>query len=755
MLTSRSPTFTNCIHRWRECLMRWKSSSAEDPSRERLLVVCVRFDRIGEASESHRWLAVPIIALFLSGFATELSASTPRGSITIERISEIKYPTEHAWSPDNKTIAFLWDAAGKEDIYTVRPGSPPAPLTNFPVNPETLRSDIGHFEWVDAEQVIFTKDGSLWKISTSTRKPARLQGFEGVSVFTLLHDKQQIVFVQKGQIWVGALDGKSPRVLTHLAPEIHVSGLAVSEDDLNLCFNASQSEDVAAQIPFNGDRVKVYRASNFGAFIGLLSIYGGEPVIVPISGAGRGSAPQWVTGPAIMHQEFSADRKTREIKITSLTGETHTIWKDYDPAWWSPSNSPKTVASPDGKWVAFICDRTGWPLVYAIPSNATSESQAKQLSSGKKIEGFPAWSADSTHVAYANSNDGDEMSRYISITDVATGKVENVVKDPGVSLDPVFSPDGSMIAFLRSTVEHPLEVYVAPTHADAAIVRITNSMPSEIITSDLTPPKPIYYPSRADKKPVPATLWVNKNLDLTKKHPAIIWVHGSGDGQNYLGWQPGSWRMYYAMDQYFAQQGYVILTVDYRGNSGYSRDWAVGSYKDAGGSETGDVNGGADYLKTLPYVDGDRIGVWGLSYGGYMVLQSLVVDPPLFNCAIDVAGVGDWATYNVGVSTRLGGNPSSDPALWDRSAPVRHLDKLSSPLLILQGTADVNVPFWETLKVVDTLERLHKPFDLMIYPGEPHWFRRSYVLQDAWRRSENFFDLHLMPLETPPANVGK
>ena len=87
--------------------------------------------------------------------------------------------------------------------------------------------------------------------------------------------------------------------------------------------------------------------------------------------------------------------------------------------------------------------------------------------------------------------------------------------------------------------------------------------------------------------------------------------------------------------------------------------------------------------------------------------------------------------------------------------PVRHLDKLARPLLILQGTADVNVPFSETLKVVDTLEKLHKPFDLMIYPGEPHWFRRSYVLQDAWHRAENFYDMHLNPTETPPIVASK
>jgi dipeptidyl aminopeptidase/acylaminoacyl peptidase len=711
--------------------------------------------------QSLKPLAFSLLGVLL-GPTAMLSAQAPKGSLTIDRISEIKYPTDHAWSPDGKTVAFLWDAAGKQDIYTVEAGAAPVALTDFPVSPETLRSDLTRYEWITAEQVLFVKDGTLWTVNTTTRTPRHLPGFEGVSVFTMLHDKKQIVYVQKGQIWINTLDGKTGRQLTHLPADQRVGAISVSQDDLHLAFSVSgPSEDVAANIPFNGDRVRVYRTTQTGGYTALMSIYGGEQVVLPGGGGaaggggGRGGGGvQWVvlpSGPAVLQQEMSPDRKTREIKITSLKGESHVIWKDYDPAWWSPSNSPKTVVSPDGKWVAFVCDRTGWPLVYAIPTDATTESQAKQLSSGKKIEGFPAWSPDSKRVAYDNSNDGDEMSRFISIADVASGKIESVVKDPGVSIDPIFSPDGSTIAFSRSSVEHPLEVYMAPAHADAKIIRLTSSMPAEIKVADLTPPKPIYYPSRADKKPVPATLWVNKNLDLTKKHPAIIWVHGSGDGQNYLGWQPGSWRMYYAMDQYFAQQGYVILTVDYRGNSGYSRDWATGSYGDAGGSETGDVNGGADYLKSLPYVDGDKIGVWGLSYGGYMVLQSLVVDPTLFNCAIDVAGVGDWYTYNVGVSTRLGGNPSSNPELWDRSSPVRHLDKLSRPLLILQGTADTNVPFWETLKVVDTLEKLHKPFDLMIYPGEPHWFRRSYVLQDAWRRSEAFFNSHLMPGEAAVA----
>ena len=700
---------------------------------------------------------VTLTLMFLSlSVSVQMDASAPKGSITIDRISEIKYPTDNEWSPDNKTVAFLWDWAGKQDIYTVQAGSPPVALTDFPVSPDTLRSDIGHFEWASATKVIFVKDGSLYSVDTATRTPKRMTGFEGVSVFTLLHDTSQILYVLKGQIWVNTLDGKWGKQLTQLGPTEHAGGLSVSPDDQYIAFTISgPAEEYSPSLPFNGDRIRVYRpATSSSNRIAVITMMGGAPTMMPGGGGGGGAAAtagvQWVTGPdgpAILQQETTTDRKTRTIVVTSLTGVSHILWKDYDPAWWSPSNGPRTVVSPDGKWVAFVSDRTGWPLVYAIPTNATSESQAKMLSSGDKVEGYPAWSPDSKRVAYDHSNDGDAMSRYISIADVETGKIESVVKDPGVSLTPVFSPDGSMIAFSRSSVEHPLESFEAPAHADAKIVRLTNSVPAEILVSDLTPPKPVYYPSRGDKKPVPATLWVNKHLDLTKKHPAIIWVHGSGDGQNYLGWQPGAWRMYYAMDQYFSQQGYVILTVDYRGNSGYSRDWATGSYKDPGGTETGDVNAGADYLKTLPYVDGDRIGVWGLSYGGYMVLQSLVTDPKLFNCGIDVAGVGDWYTYSVGVSPRLGGDASSDPALWESSAPVKHLDKLSIPLLILQGTADTNVPFWETLKIVDTLEKLGKPFDLMIYPGEPHWFRRAYVLRDAWQRSQAFFDSHLKPDE--------
>jgi dipeptidyl aminopeptidase/acylaminoacyl peptidase len=466
-------------------------------------------------------------------------------------------------------------------------------------------------------------------------------------------------------------------------------------------------------------------------------------------GGGSGLGTQWAEGPAIVHQEFSPDRKTREIIATNVVnGQSKVLWTDRDPAYFTlgGGGGARIAVSPDGKWVEFVSDRTGWPHIYVTRFDAASESQAKQLSKGNFGTGYATWSPDSKTIAYAHSAVGNQMERFISIVDPTTGKTESIVASRGVNYDPVFSPDGKMLAYARAAVEHPQEVYAIEAKPGATPVRLTNSLPASINTGDLTAPVPVYYPSRAeDKKMVPATLMVNKNLDKTVKHPAIIWIHGSGADQNYLGWHPGAYRMYYAMHQYLAQQGYVILTPDYRGSSGYSRDWAAGDYMDMGGRPSKDVAAGADYLKTLPYVDPDRIGVWGLSYGGFMTLQAITTTPTLFRCAIDVAGVGDWSTWNSGAYTvgRLG-TPVTNPDGFFTSAPVKHLDKVQRPLMILQGTFDTNVPVWETLKVVDTLEKLGKPFDMAFYPGEIHFFRRAFVLRDAWRRSESFFDKYLM-----------
>jgi dipeptidyl aminopeptidase/acylaminoacyl peptidase len=332
------------------------------------------------------------------------------------------------------------------------------------------------------------------------------------------------------------------------------------------------------------------------------------------------------------------------------------------------------------------------------------------------------------------------MERFVDIVDVASGRSEPIVAERGVNYDPSFSPDGSSLVFHRTDVENSLDLYTVAARSGSRMVRLSDSMPAGLDKADLTPPVAVSFPSRLDKQPVPATLMVSKGIDRTRKHPALVWIHGSGSDQNFLGWHPGSYRMYYSLCQYLAQQGYIILTPDYRGSSGYSRDWSTGVYMGIGVNDTADVASGADYLKTLSYVDPDRIGVFGLSYGGFLTLQAMTVDPTLWRAGVDVAGVVDWATYGAGYTTPRLGTPVQNPDIYNISAPIQLMDKLSRPLLVLHGTNDRNVSFADSLRLFDVLIKLGKSFESQIYPGEIHFFRRDIVLRDAWKRVEEFFD---------------
>ncbi len=197
-----------------------------------------------------------VYAFSLSPAGSAFAQSTPRGSITIDRIADIKYPTDQHWSPDGKQIAFLWDAAGKQDLFAVTPGEAPVALTNFPVDPDLLVSDIDHFEWASAEDIIFSKGGRLWSVSTRSRRPEPLPGFEGVSSFSLSAGRQQIAFVLNGDIYVAALKEKTRRRLTHMPEGLHPYDPTFSPDGMYVAFSASRQEQTPEPLPYNGNLIK-------------------------------------------------------------------------------------------------------------------------------------------------------------------------------------------------------------------------------------------------------------------------------------------------------------------------------------------------------------------------------------------------------------------------------------------------------------------------------------------------------------------
>ena len=195
---------------------------------------------------------------------------------------------------------------------------------------------------------------------------------------------------------------------------------------------------------------------------------------------------------------------------------------------------------------------------------------------------------------------------------------------------------------------------------------------------------------------------------------------------------------------------------DYRGSIGYGKAWRQAVYMDVGGKDAKDAWMAANYLKTLPYVDMDHVGVWGLSYGGFFTLIAVTDQPTLFRAAVDVAGVVDYAMYyddpyHGGWTASRIGTPEQNPAVYAQASPISHIDRLQRPLLDPARHADVNVPVppFGAPDRRGARERKGGLIDFMVYPGEFHYFTRAQVLRDAWQRVDRFFAKNLKGVDRP------
>ncbi|MEZ5319859.1 MAG: prolyl oligopeptidase family serine peptidase [Vicinamibacterales bacterium] len=488
----------------------------------------------------------------------------------------------------------------------------------------------------------------------------------------------------------------------------------------------------------------------------LVPASGGTPAPMPAAGGrgGRGGGSNWLDATHLLSIRTSNEGKTRTAEAVSVHGgPSRVLHEETVDRFFSSVNTTANAISPDRRWLLFTADTTGWDQIYVVP---TAGGTPVQITKTPGDHWRATWSNDSRHIAWdTNTADrpGDRHIEFATIgDDPSRATITTVTSGRGTNTAPEWSPDDTRILFQHTDAQNSADLYVADAAAGATVTRLTSSMPATIDRSALVAPELVHYPG-PDGKPVPAWLFVPKNLDRTRQHPAIVWIHPDGVNQNYDGWHPDrNEAVYYEFHQYLLQQGYVVIAPDYRGSIGYGRDWRNDVYMDVGGKDAKDARMAAGYLKTLGYVDGDRIGVWGLSYGGFFTLLAVTQEPALFRAAVDVAGVADYALYyedpyHGGWTTSRIGTPEEHPEVYAQASPMSHVDQLQIPLLILHGTADVNVPFLHSVLLIDRLLKAGKGdlVTFMVYPGEFHYFDRSFVVRDAWHRVDDFFRTHLRP----------
>ena len=278
--------------------------------------------------------------------------------------------------------------------------------------------------------------------------------------------------------------------------------------------------------------------------------------------------------------------------------------------------------------------------------------------------------------------------------------------------------DGSRIAFIeenRLDESHPYHPYLA-------------TRPSiEFGSLDAEDGQALYY-----RMLRPA------DFDAARRYPVVVYVYGGPMGQAVTNeWSVG-------FNEILARRGFIVFTIDNRGTGFRGTAFDAPLYRHIGKIEVADQMVGVEYLKSRDFVDPDRIGIWGWSYGGYMTLMSLFGQPDVFAAGVSGAPVTDWALYDTHYTERYLGTPQDNPEGYEASGVFPYADNLAAPLLLIHGMADDNVLFTNSTKLMKTLQDEGRPFDVMTYPGSKHGLTRVPATgQHAYAHILRFFRQHL------------
>jgi len=324
------------------------------------------------------------------------------------------------------------------------------------------------------------------------------------------------------------------------------------------------------------------------------------------------------------------------------------------------------------------------------------------------------------------------------VTQSAGWHAVTMSKDTQVFLDTVSTPDQPPSLTLRKVSNEPLNVLVAnelkPDHPYAPF--LAEHLPTEFGTLQSSDGQTLHYQLLKPKKLVPG-----------KRYPVIVDVYGGPGVQRVRrawGGYPRSNEGFFR--QYLAQHGYVVFTLDNRGTGFRGVKFETALYRHMGSVEVEDQVVGVRFLKSLPYVDPARIGVFGWSYGGYMALMCMLQAPGEFAAGVAGAPVTDWRLYDTHYTERYMGTPADNAKGYTASDVLTYADKLAGPLLIMHGMADDNVLFTHSTTLFKRLQDLNKPFDMMTYPGSKHGLLRfASTGPHGYHAVERFFDDHLHP----------
>ncbi len=375
--------------------------------------------------------------------------------------------------------------------------------------------------------------------------------------------------------------------------------------------------------------------------------------------------------------------------------------------------------------IVFSSEQDGWNHLYSV---ATSGGAAALLTPGKFETEDVALSADKTSIVYssnqADSDPHDVDRRHLWRVNVEGGTPAAVTRGETMEWTPL--EVAGKVVCLGSTATTPAMPYVVTANGREMIAK--SALPADFPSSQLVAPKQVIFKA-ADGWEIHGQLFEPKERGT---RPALVFIHGGSIRQMMLGFHyMDYYHDAYAMNQYLASRGYVVLSVNYRTGIMYGRHFReTVDGGPRGGGEYRDIVAAGKYLQSLPNVDAKRIGLWGGSYGGYLTAMGLAHDSDMFAAGVDLHGVHDWSVLTDVITTAA---PDHDAAvkLAFQSSPNAAISTWKSPVLLIQGDDDRNVPFSQTVDLLQRLRAQKVHVEELVFPDEIHGF----LMWKSWIRA--------------------
>ena len=688
-------------------------------------------------------LEVTLLALI---FCASTRAQKP---FTLEQVLSAPFPSDLTAAKGSNRVAWVFDQQGRRNVWVAEaPGFAARQLTKYN---EDDGQEISALSFSSGgKALLYVRGGdknsagqvpnptsnpagaeqAVWTVAWEGGEPKRIDAGHSPQASS----RGTIAYVKDGQIWLAPLEGsEKPQQLVvrgrnfdpHWSPDGgELAFVSVRDDHSFVALYDVATKSVSFIAP------TVDSDSDFAWSLD------GKRIAFVRRPAQERDAPQGF---------FIAPDKPNPWTIWIADAAT----RSAKPIWHSsrtPQGSFPYMADDTGggvlNWAAdnqllMASEEDGWQHLYALPADGGTP---RLLTPGNcEVE---QWSLtpDQKTVLF-NSNCGDIDRRHLWSVAMAGGSPAQLTSGNGIEWNPVVLQDGRTLTYIGSQATSPARPFaatLATSQSSAALAQDT--WPRDFPSKSLVTPEQVIFKS-TDGLELHGQLFAPAGPKSSEKRPALIFLHGGPVRQMLLGWH---YMFYYsnsyAMNQYLASRGYIVLALNYRSGIGYGRGFREAPGRAGrGASEYQDVVAAGRFLQSRPDVDPKRVGLWGGSYGGYLTALGLGRNSDLFAAGVDFHGVHDWPTDNWDGKNL----PAELTKLAHDSSPVTAVNTWNSPVLFIHGDDDRNVYFTQTVDLTARLRERGVEIEELIFPDEIHDFllNRSWVA--GYQATGNFFDRRL------------